>query len=374
MSTTPSSQGLRGIQAGKTAICTVGHQGLGLSYRGYEITDLSQHCCFEEVAYLLLHSKLPTRNELADFKQRLVSHRHLPMALKEVLQRIPEDAHPMDVMRTGCSFLGNIEPEHTFEDQNHKIERMLAVFPSILNYWYNYSHHGKDIDVENETDSIAGHFLATLHGRPPTELETRVIDISLILYAEHEFNASTFAARVCAATLSDIYSCITAAIGTLRGPLHGGANEAAMALLETLESVDHANERIHDMLTKKEKIMGFGHAVYKIKDPRNDIIKEWSEQLSKGKPNEKLYAISCEVERIMKEEKNLFANADFFHASAYNFLGIPTKLFTPIFVMSRTSGWCAHIVEQRTDNKLIRPGAEYVGLPPQTFVPIDERE
>ena len=367
------AEGLRGIKAGETAICTVGHDGKGLSYRGYEITALSEHCCFEEVAYLLIYNKLPNKTELEQYKKRLQGYRNVPDSLKSVLEQIPKNAAPMDVLRTGCSFLGNIEEETQFTQQYDKLDRMLAVFFSILNYWYQFSHFGKRISTETDTETIAGHFLATLYGRKPTELETKVIDVSMILYAEHEFNASTFAARVCASTLSDIHSCITGAIGTLRGPLHGGANEAAMALLETLNSVEHAERVILDKLSKKEKIMGFGHAVYKLKDPRNEIIKKWSEQLSKGHPNESLYAISCTIERIMKEEKGMFANADFFHASAYNFLGIPTKLFTPIFVCSRLSGWGAHIIEQRADNKLIRPGAEYIGNPTQKFTKIEDR-
>ena len=280
----------------------------------------------------------------------------------------------MDVLRTACSFLGNIEPEKSFDNQMRCSKRLLGIFPSALNYWYHFSHFGKKISEENESQTIAGHFLYTLHGRKPTETEEKVMNISLILYAEHEFNASTFAARVCAATLSDFYSCVTAAIGTLSGPLHGGANEKAMNLISRFEDEESAAKSIYKMLAKKKLIMGFGHAVYKKQDPRNDIIKKWSKKLSVGNRNEKLYGISCRIEKIMREEKNLFANADFFHASAYHFMSIPTKLFTPIFVCSRISGWSAHIIEQRSDNKLIRPGAKYIGDKPQRFIPINDRE
>ena len=290
-----------------------------------------------------------------------------------VLEKIPKDTNPMDVLRTACSFLGNIEPEKTFDDQMVCSERLLGVFPSALNYWYHFSQFGNKISENNDSQTIAGHFLHTLHGRKPTQTEEKVMNISLILYAEHEFNASTFAARVCAATLSDFYSCVTGAIGTLRGPLHGGANEKAMDLISRFDDEESAAKSIYSMLENKELIMGFGHAVYKKKDPRNDIIKMWSKKLSEGRANEKLYDISARIERIMKEEKGLFANADFFHASAYNFMDIPTKLFTPIFVCSRVSGWAAHIIEQRSDNKLIRPGAKYVGSEPLDFVPINER-
>ena len=367
------NKGLRGVDAGETSICTVGEKSDGLHYRGYDVVDLSENCSFEEVAYLLLYKKLPNKDELRKFKSRLKSKRYIPEQLKEVLERIPKSNNPMDVLRTACSFLGNLEPEKSFDNQFDCSERLFAIFPSVLNYWYHFSHSGVRISIENSSDSIAGHFLSTLYGREPNETEEKVMNISLILYAEHEFNASTFAARVCAATLSDIYSCITGAIGTLRGPLHGGANEKAMELISKFDDVESASKAVYKMLENKELIMGFGHAVYKKQDPRNEIIKKWSRILSEGKSNSKLYFISCEIEKIMKEEKNLFANADFFHASAYHFMSIPTKLFTPIFVCSRISGWTAHIIEQRLDNKLIRPGAKYVGKDPMSFILLNER-
>ncbi len=368
------SKGLRGIEAGKTSICTVGETESDLLYRGYNVTDLSQNCVFEEVCFLLLNGKLPNSLELKDFTKKIFLKRHIPKSLISVLEKIPKETNPMDVLRTTCSFLGNIEPEKSFDNQIKCAERLLGILPSALNYWYHFSHLGKRIVIENDSESIAGHFLSTLHGRKATETEEKVMNVSLILYAEHEFNASTFAARVCAATLSDFYSCVTGAIGTLRGPLHGGANEKAMELISRFQDEESAAKSIYSMLENKELIMGFGHAVYTKQDPRNDIIKKWSKKLSVGRPNEKLYDISCRIERIMKEEKGLFANADFFHASAYNFMDIPTKLFTPIFVCSRVSGWAAHIIEQRSDNKLIRPGAKYVGSEPLDFVPINDRD
>ena len=368
------SKGLRGIEAGETSICTVGETENDLLYRGYNVIDLSQNCVFEEVCFLLLNGKLPNSSELKGFTKNIFSKRTIPESLISVLQKIPKETNPMDVLRTTCSFLGNIEPEKSFDNQINCAERLLGIFPSALNYWYHFSHSGKKISIENDSESIAGHFLSTLYGKNPSETEEKVMNVSLILYAEHEFNASTFSARVCAATLSDFYSCITGAIGTLRGPLHGGANEKAMDLISQFDDVEQAANSIYQMLDNKELIMGFGHAVYKKLDPRNDIIKSWSKKLSVGRPNEKLYDISCRIESIMKEEKGLFANADFFHASAYNFMKIPTKLFTPIFVCSRVSGWAAHIIEQRSDNKLIRPGAKYIGSDPLDFVPINERD
>jgi 2-methylcitrate synthase len=368
-----SGAGLRGQSAGQTAVCTVGAEGNSLRYRGYDVVDLAEQSTFYQVAYLLLKGHLPRQAELDDWKTRLKCLRGLPPSLREVLERIPADAHPMDVMRTGCSFLGNIEPEVDFSRQLTTAERLLAVFPSILVYWYRYSHDGVRIDTQTDDDSIGAHFLHLLHGEVPGELESRVMDVSLILYAEHEFNASTFTARVCASTLSDLYSCITAAIGSLRGPLHGGANEAAMDMIEQYTSVDDAVADVLRKLQVKELIMGFGHAVYRLRDPRNAIIKEWSRKLSELKNNTLLFAISDAIERTMKEQKNLFANADFFHASAYHFMGIPTKLFTPIFVMSRVTGWAAHCFEQRANNRIIRPGAEYVGPAERAYVPIEQR-
>jgi 2-methylcitrate synthase len=295
------------------------------------------------------------------------------LALREVLERIPAGTHPMDVMRTGCSFLGNLEPENGFSHQLDSAERMLAVFPSIAAYWYRYSHDGVRIETATDDDSIGAHFLHLLHGKAPAELDSRVMDVSLILYAEHEFNASTFTARVCASTLSDLYSCITAAIGSLRGPLHGGANEAAMAMIGQYKSVDQAVADVMRKLEAKELIMGFGHAVYRLRDPRNAIIKQWSKKLAAQVNGDLLYEVSEAVERTMKEQKNMFANADFFHASAYHFMGIPTKLFTPIFVMSRVTGWSAHCFEQRANNRIIRPGADYIGPAERAYVPLESR-
>ena len=356
-----SGAGLRGQVAGKTALSTVGKSGSGLTYRGYDVKDLAANCEFEEVAYLILKGELPTQAELDAYKTKLKGMRGLPQALKEVLERIPASAHPMDVMRTGCSMLGNLETEESFDEQQEATDRMLAVFPGMINYWYNFSHNDKRIDENTDADSIAEQFLWTLHGEKPSELHVRVMQASLILYAEHEFNASTFTARVCASTLSDMHSCITGAIGSLRGPLHGGANEAAMELIEGMDNPEHAEESIMGMLARKDKIMGFGHAIYRESDPRNAVIKEWSEKLANENGDTNLYDISVRCEAVMWREKKLFCNADFFHASAYNYMGIPTKLFTPIFVCSRLTGWAAHVMEQRADNRIIRPSAEYTG-------------
>lgn len=365
--------GLRGQIAGKTALSTVGKTGSGLTYRGYDVKDLAANCTFEEVAYLILKGELPTLAELNAYKAKLKQLRVLPQALKEVLERIPKEAHPMDVMRTGCSFLGNLEPEQSFEKQQDITDRLLAIFPGLLNYWYNFSHHGKRIHVETDADSIAEQFLWTLHDQKPQELHVNVMQASLILYAEHEFNASTFTARVCASTLSDLHSCITGAIGTLRGPLHGGANEAAMDLIEKMQNVEDAEQKLMGMLERKEKIMGFGHAIYAESDPRNAVIKEWSEKLANHSGDTRLYDVSVCCEAVMWREKKLFCNADFFHASAYNYMGIPTKLFTPIFVCSRLTGWASHVMEQRADNRIIRPSADYVGVEPRVVTPLAKR-
>ncbi|MBU3021452.1 2-methylcitrate synthase [Aestuariibacter sp. A3R04] len=369
-----SGAGLRGQVAGKTALSTVGVSGSGLTYRGYDVKDLANQCEFEEVAYLILKGKLPTKTELFGYKQKLKGMRGLPQALKEVLERIPKEAHPMDVLRTGCSMLGNLEMENDFSEQSEVADRMLACFPSIICYWYRFSHDGLRIDTETCDDSIGGHFLHMLHGELPRKLHEQVMHVSLILYAEHEFNASTFTARVCASTLSDMHSCITGAIGSLRGPLHGGANEAAMAMIQQFTSADDAEEKMMGMLARKEKIMGFGHAIYRESDPRNDIIKGWSEKLAADVGDTVLYPVSVRCEEVMWREKKLFCNADFFHASAYNFMGIPTKLFTPIFVMSRLTGWAAHVMEQRADNRIIRPSAEYTGEDYRPVPAIDERD
>ena len=356
-----SGAGLRGQVAGKTALSTVGVSGSGLTYRGYDVKDLANNCQFEEVAYLILKGKLPNQAELDEYKAKLKGMRSLPQALLDVLERIPADAHPMDGMRTGCSMLGNLEMETDFSEQGEITDRMLACFPSIICYWYRFSHDGVRIDVNTDDDSIGAHFLHMLHGKKPNDLHEQVMHVSLILYAEHEFNASTFTARVCASTLSDMHSCITGAIGSLRGPLHGGANEAAMELIENFTSPEHAEEEMMGKLERKEKIMGFGHAIYSESDPRNEIIKGWSENLAADVRDTVLYPVSVRCEEVMWREKKLFCNADFFHASAYHFMGIPTKLFTPIFVMSRLTGWAAHVMEQRADNRIIRPSADYTG-------------
>lgn len=368
-----NSAGLRGQVAGKTALSTVGVSGSGLTYLGYDVKDLAENCVFEEVAYLILKGRLPNQQELDVYKSELKSMRGIPQALKVVLEQIPADSHPMDVMRTGCSMLGNLETESDFGSQYSAADRMLAVFPSIICYWYRFSHDNVRIETETDDDSIGGHFLHMLRGEKPNALHEQVMNVSLILYAEHEFNASTFTARVCASTLSDIHSCITGAIGTLRGPLHGGANEAAMALIERFQTADEAETGLMQMLKDKEKIMGFGHAIYRESDPRNVIIKEWSEKLAQDVGDTVLYPVSVRCEEVMWREKKLFCNADFFHASTYNFMKIPTKLFTPIFVMSRLTGWAAHVFEQRADNRIIRPSAEYIGSDYRKVTPISER-
>ncbi|MBV1876092.1 MAG: 2-methylcitrate synthase [Pseudomonadales bacterium] len=365
--------GLRGQSAGETALCTVGKEGSGLTYRGYGIDDLAANAKFEEVAYMLLYGELPTQTQLEEYEARLVSLRSLPKELKAVLEMIPKDTHPMDVMRTGCSMLGNLEPENSFADQQDAADRLLATLPAIICYWYQYSHNGVSIDTDTGESSIGGHFLKMLSGNSPSDMHREVMNCSLILYAEHEFNASTFTSRVCAATLSDMYSCITGAIGSLRGPLHGGANEAAMELIEKFSSPADAITGIEAMLVNKDTIMGFGHAIYKTHDPRNDVIKAYSEKLAKENGDTSLFDISEAVAKKMWDSKKLFPNADFFHASAYNYMGIPTKLFTPIFVMSRLTGWAAHVMEQRSNNRLIRPNADYVGPDSRPYTAISKR-
>ncbi|MGL5360458.1 MAG: citrate/2-methylcitrate synthase, partial [Shewanella sp.] len=292
---------------------------------------------------------------------------------KGVLEQIPATAHPMDVMRTGCSMLGTLETEHSFSEQSAIADRLLAIFPAIICYWYRFSHDGVRIETETDDDQIGAHFLHLLHGKAPSALHAKVMDVSLILYAEHEFNASTFTARVCASTLSDMHSCITGAIGSLRGPLHGGANEAAMELIQDMKDEADARDILMGKLERKEKIMGFGHAIYRDSDPRNAIIKEWSAKLASTNGDDRLYRVSVACEALMWEQKKLFCNADFFHASAYHYMGIPTKLFTPIFVCSRVTGWAAHVMEQRSNNRIIRPSADYVGVSPRKVVPIANR-
>ncbi len=365
--------GLAGVSAGETALCTVGKEGAGLTYRGYDIYDLADNAAFEEVAYLLLRGKLPNRQELNDFIDRLKARRGLPAELRQVLEMIPAESHPMDVLRTGVSLLGNLEIEKDFSEQQDVADRLLACLPSILLYWHRFHADGKRIEVETDDDSLAGHFLHLLHDKPPSDLHRKTLATTLILYAEHEFNASTFAARVITGTLSDFHSAVTGAIGALRGTLHGGANEAAMELIEKFDTPAAAEQGIKDMLARKEKIMGFGHRVYTTSDPRNSVNKKLSRRLADEVGDERLYAISEAIEKVMWDEKKLFANADFYAATVYHFLGIPTYLFTPIFVCSRVTGWSAHIMEQRANNRLIRPAADYVGPPLQKWIPIEDR-
>ena len=374
MSGSKKTGGLAGVTAGKTELCTVGKEGAGLTYRGYDIYDLVDGASFEEVAYLLLHGKLPNRGELDAYVGKLKTLRGLPDSLKTVLEMIPADAHPMDVQRTGVSFLGNIEPEGDFANQADTADRLLACLPSMLLYWHRYHSDGTRIDTETDDDSIAGHFLHLLHDKPPSELHRKCLDTTLILYAEHEFNASTFTGRVITGTLSDMHSAITGAIGALRGPLHGGANEAAMELIQQYSDAEAATAGIHEKLANKDLIMGFGHRVYTTSDPRNSVNKKMSRALAEEKGDMTLYEVSEAIEKVMWDEKKLFANADFFAASVYHFMGIPTYLFTPIFVCSRITGWAAHVMEQRADNKLIRPAADYVGPALQAFIPLDQRQ
>ncbi|NHA15795.1 2-methylcitrate synthase [Thioalkalivibrio sp. XN279] len=373
MSKDKKAGGLAGVTAGETAICTVGKEGAGLTYRGYDIYDLAENARFEEVAYLLHYGKLPTQAELDAYVTRLQGLRDLPNALKQALEAIPGDAHPMDVLRSGCSLLGNFEPENDDQPQVLVADRLLAAFPSMLLYWWRFHQDGVRIDTVTDDDSVAGHFLHLLHGKAPSDFHRRVLDVSLILYAEHEFNASTFTARVIAATLSDFHSAITGAIGALRGPLHGGANEAAMELIQRFDSAAAADKGVHAMLAAKDKIMGFGHRVYTTSDPRNKVIKTFAKKLADERGDTVIFPVSEAIEKVMWDEKKLFPNADFYSASAYHFMGIPTPLFTPIFVCSRTTGWSAHVMEQRANNRLIRPGADYTGPGLQAWTPIAER-
>ena len=367
-----SSNGLAGVIAGNSSICTVGQQGIGLHYRGYGIDELAAAASFEEVAYLLIYAKLPSEDELNNYKQKLVSLRALPDELQTVLKLIPAHTHPMDVLRTACSFLGNLEPEAHPEMQCDIANRLLALFPGALLFWYHFHKNNKIISTEVEADTTAAYFLQLLHERKPDELALKTINTSLILYAEHEFNASTFAARVTAATLADFYSAICSAIGTLRGPLHGGANEEALKLIQHYKTEQQASKGIYELLNKKSLIMGFGHRVYTTSDPRSNIIKELSKQLAQ-RQDQALFNVSEVIENIMRQEKKLFPNLDFYSASAYQYCGIPMKLFTPLFVMSRLTGWAAHIIEQRANNKLIRPLSNYTGPEPKAFTPISER-
>ncbi|MCH8943458.1 MAG: 2-methylcitrate synthase [Proteobacteria bacterium] len=373
MAASKKTGGLAGVTAGETHICTVGKEGAGLTYRGYDIYDLADNACFEEVAHLLVHGTLPTQAELDSYVAKIKSLRGLPAALRTVLEMVPGDAHPMDMLRTGVSFLGNIEPEGDFSNQTDVADRLLACLPSMLLYWHRFHTDGVRIETETDDDSVSGHFLHMLHDKAPKELHRKCLDTTLILYAEHEFNASTFTGRVITGTLSDMYSAVSGAIGALRGPLHGGANEAAMELISTFDTPEEATAGVQEMLERRDLIMGFGHRVYTTSDPRNVVNKKMSQQLADDVGNTTLFPISEAVEKVMWDEKKLFANADFFTASVYHFMGIPTHLFTPIFVCSRITGWAAHVMEQRADNKLIRPAADYIGPDLQQWVAIEDR-
>lgn len=369
----PKTAGLAGVIAGQTAISTVGKKGVGLTYRGYAIEDLSREACFEEVAYLLIHGALPTQWQLGEYQCNLMGLRDLPDALREILGRLPASAHPMDVLRTGCSALGCLEPEQSRADEEKVADRLLSTLPSMLLDWYHASHFGRRIDLKSRQPTLAGHFLELLHRKPPSERQRQALNVSLILYAEHEFNSSTFAARVAASTLSDFYSAVTAAIGTLRGPLHGGANEAALDLIRRFDDADAAEEGIRDMLARKEKIMGFGHRVYREFDPRSRVIEPLVERLADAPDLRRLYNVAGRIADVMWREKRIFPNVDFHSALLYDFLNIPQPLFTPLFVLARVTGWSAHIMEQRSDNRLIRPDAEYIGPEPRPYVRIEDR-